>query len=288
MLMAARLMQGAGISLLVNSGLRGILKARPGRGTAMTYFGIAATAGGVFGLQIGGSLTQAYGWRSIFLMSAAIALIAVATSARYARSKAPQAEPTAPGVPESPSQIPSLAYLAIPVALNFLVFVNYSMWVVLPLYAERSFASTPSATANLLMVITVVHLLAAVPLGMLIRRVGSEMVLVLGMIAALAGTLCVLAAPSETWLGLPLMLYGAGQVAAVNSAGDIVLQRGHASLRAISLVRLSSDLGLVLGPVAIGLLADQFGLRAPFLALPTMMGVAAVIAALLMIRAHAN
>ena len=124
--------------------------------------------------------------------------------------------------------------------------------MVLPLYVERKFNAPAETTANLLMVITIVHLLAAIPVARTIGRVGSSRVLVMGVFLALCGTGLVLAAPSPPWMTLPLVLYGAGQVAAVNAGGDLVLQRGAGSSRAIGLVRLSSDLGLVVGPIVAG------------------------------------
>jgi predicted MFS family arabinose efflux permease len=44
------------------------------------------------------------------------------------------------------------------------------------------------------------------------------------------------------------------------------------------MVRLSSDLGLVVGPYVTGALSDAFGYRAPFFALPVAMAVAALFA----------
>ncbi len=93
LLLVARMVQGAGISLVVNAGLRSILLARPGRGIAMTYFGIAATFGGVFRLQIGGALTESSGWRSIFVLSSMIGIIVAALGLSFSRSgRSPHAE----------------------------------------------------------------------------------------------------------------------------------------------------------------------------------------------------
>src|SRR5680860_1687002 len=138
-LLVARIVQGAGVSLIVNAGLRSILKSQPAEGAAMTYFGLAATVGGIFGLQSGGALTDALGWRTIFGWSSvlAIAVAAIAlVSIRHGRNTfagVPGHEAAAPLIPES------AAGLAAPLILNFVVFANYSIWVVLPLYVERSF-----------------------------------------------------------------------------------------------------------------------------------------------------
>jgi MFS family permease len=167
-------------------------------------------------------------------------------------------------------------HLLAPLLLNFVVFVNYSIWVVLPLFVEREFGASAEATANLLMVITVVHLLAAIPVARLIGRVGSARVLVAGLVLSMSGAGLVLAAPGLVWMSAPLVVYGVGQVAAVNAGGDIVLRRGAGSSRAIGLVRLSSDLGLVIGPIVAGAMQDILGYGAPFVALPVLTGCSVV------------
>jgi MFS family permease len=90
------------------------------------------------------------------------------------------------------------------------------------------------------------------------------------------GTLGILLATSGWLLAPPLVLYGIGMVGSVNSAGDIVLHRGGAGSRAVGSLRQTSDLGLVIGPIAAGALADAFSFRVPFLVFPVLMLVAAV------------
>ena len=72
-------------------------------------------------------------------------------------------------------------------------------------------------------------------------------------------------APSAPWLIAPLALYAIGQVAGNSSAGDLILRLGGGGGRAVGAVRLSSDVGLVAGPAAVGVLADAAGVDAPFI-----------------------
>ncbi len=60
-------------------------------------------------------------------------------------------------------------------------------------------------------------------------------------------------------------------VGAVNAAGDIVLHRGGAGSKAVGALRQTSDLGLVVGPVVGGAIADSFSYSAPFIAYPILM-----------------
>ena len=269
-LYAGRILQGLGIALVVNAGLRSILFAKPGRGTAMTLFGIASTIGGVLGLQSSGFLTGNYGWRSIFILSAILGVwltVIPFISVRVARRSL---RPAAPAATTASRALPVRAYLA-PLAINFLIFSNYSIWVLLPLYAEQKFDIGPKMTANLLLIITLTHLVAAVPVSRFIQRFGSPRVLIAGLLLAVVGTVGVLAASSAWLLAIPLVLYGCGMVGAVNAAGDIVLHRGGAGSKAVSSLRLTSDLGLVVGPIVGGAIADSFNYSTPFIAYPILM-----------------
>jgi tellurite resistance protein TehA-like permease len=87
----------------------------------------------------------------------------------------------------------------------------------------------------------------------------------------LIGSMGILLAPSVWALALPLMFYGAGMVGSVNCAGDIVLHRGGAGSRAVGTLRQTSDLGLVIGPLAAGSMIDAIGYSAPFIAFPILM-----------------
>jgi predicted MFS family arabinose efflux permease len=66
-----------------------------------------------------------------------------------------------------------------------------------------------------------------------------------------------------------LIPYGIGQVLVTNAAGDLVLHLGGRGRQAIGMMRLSSDIGLVIGPWVSGALMDAIGYGAPFAILPT-------------------
>lgn len=274
----ARVLQGVGVAFLVNAGLRAFIGAKPERGAAMTYFTFAATIGGVFGLQTGGILTDRTGWRSVFVWCVGIGVV-IAVSSAIVWWRAKLTNGLLDHVPaRSATDDGKHVSVRGPVVLNFVIFTNYSLFVALPLYAEKEFDASPEATARLLMVITVVHLAAAFPVGRLIRGWGAQRCLATGMLVSLAGTLLIAPMPSAFAIAAPLVLYGIGQVMATSAAGDIVLHVGGQSARSVSLVRLSSDLGLVVGPYVTGALSDSFGYRAPFFALPVAMLVAAIFA----------
>lgn len=268
-----RFLQGVGVSLLVNAGLRSILFARPGRGAAMTLYGIASTSGSVIGLVSSGLLTGVFGWRAIFALSAVLGvalallpLVSTRLTRRVARS------PESPPIAEF--AVLTLRANLVPLAVNFLIFCNYSIWVILPLYAQDRFDAGPGMTARLLLIITIMHLAAAVPVSRAIQRFGSTSVLAGSVGVAIIGTMGLLLAPSVWALSIPLLFYGAGMIGSVNCAGDIVLHRGGAGSRAVGSLRQTSDLGLVIGPIVAGAMVDAFGYTVPFVVFPMLMVVA--------------
>lgn len=268
-LFGARVVQGVGISMLVNDGLRSVMRAKPGQGAAMTWFSFMATIGGVFGLQSGGYLTEAFSWRAVFALSAALASLitvtALAARGSAGRSTAPAIAATAAAEPAPDA---SRAALAAALALNFVVFFNYGAFVAIPLYTEHHFAASAKANANLLLIITLMHLLAAFPSGRAVRRWGGPRVYIAASCVSLVAMALVLPAPGLVWLAAPMVLYGAGQATATNAGGDVLLHLGGRGGRAVGLVRLSRDLGLVVGPYVTGALADVWGYGTPFVVLP--------------------
>lgn len=265
-----RILQGIGIALLVNSGLRSIVNARPGHGSAMTIYGVASTIGSMIGLQSSGFITGAFGWRWVFALSAGLGVVLAILPVLNSQIARSTRRPVEPVTPVTANPVPLRAYLA-PLAMNMVIFANYSTWSVLPLYAERKFGVAPETTANLLMVITITQLASALPVIRAIRRFGSARVLIGAAMLAMLGTVGLLFATAAWMLALPLVLYGMGMVGSVNSVGDIVLHRGGAGSSAVSSLRQTSDLGLVIGPVAAGILADAFGFAVPFTVFPLLM-----------------
>jgi MFS family permease len=282
MVLGGRFLEGIGVALMVTAVLLSILRARPAGGAAMSFFTFVSTIGSMLGLIIGGVLTGAWGWRVTFSMHVvlgAAALLAALIAWTRIRSRAVAGVVTAaPPVVPFPRRALSVAMLN-----QLLVYMNYSVFVVsLPLYADSRFDATPRQISILLMVQTLCHFVFAYPGGWLVRRYGSLPVLTGSILMAGGGILLTLAAPSIWWLILPMAVYSTGQVTAVTSSGDYILQRGGRSGQAVGWMRLSGDSGLVFGPVLVGLIADVAGYRSPFLLLPifTVTGVLLAVAKL--------
>jgi MFS family permease len=264
-LLPARGIQGVGVALLATAGLLSVLRARPGGGAAMTAFNLSTGAGGSAGLLTGGYLTAELGWRAVFWLSTVISGVLLAGSmlarvrAAVVRTRHMNEEVTR--APVRPSRTGEVAA----VAANLLVFVNYSIWVVsLPLLGAEKFGFDAGQVGIMLLFVNVVHLASAIPIGGIIRKAGGARALAIGFGVGGVGMLLVPFAPSAPWLLAPMALYAVGQVAGNSSAGDLILRLGGGGGRAVGAVRLSSDVGLVAGPAAVGALADAAGVAAPF------------------------
>jgi ACS family hexuronate transporter-like MFS transporter len=274
-LLPARGIQGVGVALLATAGLLSVLRALPGGGAAMTAFNLSTGAGGSAGLLSGGYLTAELGWRAVFWLSTVVSGVLLTGSllarmraavARTGRTSRDDANPTV-----RPSRFAEVAA----VAANLLVFVNYSIWVVsLPLLGAEKFGFDAGQVGMMLLFVNLIHLGSAVPIGGMIRKAGAARALTFGLGIGAAGLLLVPLAPSAPWLLVPMALYAVGQVAGNSSAGDLILRLGGGGGRAVGAVRLSSDIGLVAGPAAVGALADAAGVAAPF----TVLGVVALVA----------
>lgn len=277
-LLLARGIQGVGIALAVTAALLSLVRARPGEGSALTAFNVAAGIGSAFGLISGGILTGQFGWRAIFWLSAILgatlmggALASNPTRGKHSASDAPPAALT-------DDSTASWRRMAAPLLTNLLVYANYSIFIVaLPLYAADRFAAPAATIGTLLLLTNFAHLGAAIPLGRAIRRFGATRTVGPSLAVTALGIISVLIAPASAWLVLPMLIYAVGQIGGNSSAGDMVLRAGGQGGREVGMLRLSSDIGLVTGPLTVGLLADAAGAAAPFVALFAMTATAAAL-----------
>ena len=137
----------------------------------------------------------------------------------------------------------------------------------MPLLGAEKFGFGAAQVGMMLLFVNVVHLASAIPIGGIIRKAGAARALAIGFGIGGVGLLLAPFAPSAAWLIAPMALYAIGQVAGNSSAGDLILRLGGGGGRAVGAVRLSSDVGLVAGPAAVGVLADAAGVEAPFVVL---------------------
>ena len=294
-LLLARGLQGIGVALVVSAALLSLLRVRPGEGAALTAFNVAAGIGSALGLATGGFLTNQFGWRAVFWLCGLLgaALLAGALSNRPARARAPvgrtagtspmdrdTGEAMGPGV-TSRSPLPvhlDWRAMAIPLVANLLVYANYAIFVVaVPLRAAGHFDASAQTIGTVLVILNFAHLGGAIPAGRFVRRYGAARTIPISLGLVSLATLVAPVMPSLAIFVVPLVVYAFAEVMANTSAGDSVLRAGGQGGKAIGALRLSSDIGLVTGPAAVGIIADLAGTAAPFVALGSISAVFALL-----------
>ena len=164
-----------------------------------------------------------------------------------------------------PSDVRILVWMCVLIGINQLGFG--SVVPVLPLYA-RSFGVSQTAIGLSIAVYGLARFLVAMPVGQLSDRLGRRPALALGGLVTAAGNLlCAFAPNYPTFVGARFVA-GVG-AAFVLTAGQIVLAdittpavRG----RAMAIYQGSFLFAVGLGPFPGGVLAERFGLSAPFVA----------------------
>lgn len=229
----------------------------------MTAFNLSTGAGGSAALLLGGFLASTVGWRAVFWVSAGISgillLLAILAKPQITgtRTVAEANQDARPG--------PAPGALWLAVVANFIVFINYAIWVLgIPLLSAEKFGLNATDVGLVLLFVNLVHLGAAVPFGRVIRTAGAMPALGVGFGLAGLGLILAPFAPSPWVVAAPLALYAMGQVAGNSSAGDLILRLGGGGGKAVGAVRLSSDIGMVVGPALAGVITDAAGVEASF------------------------
>ena len=90
-LLAGRVVQGVGAAALSPAAMSLLMLAFPGRARAraMSIWGAASTLGGATGVVLGGLLAGALGWRSVFLVTVPITVVAVVVARHVLPESAP-------------------------------------------------------------------------------------------------------------------------------------------------------------------------------------------------------
>jgi MFS family permease len=267
----ARFVAGAGAALVINTGqivLADITTpSRRGRVMAI-YQGVFLFAVGIGPLP-GGVLAERFGLETPFVAYAAAGTVAAAVAwLRVPETKALRGKGDAAA--ESPrsfaSQVRLLARHAGFVLVGLTSFTNAvartgALFNVIPILARDRLGLATDRIGLGLALASVVGLALAYPSGVLVDHWGRKAVIVPA--TALGGLSLVLfvAAPSYAWFLFACVAWsvasGIGGAAPAAYAADVAPPGMNAA--AMSGFRMISDLGYVVGPIALGLAADLAG-----------------------------
>ena len=226
-----------GAALLVTAHAVLVGDRRRATGRTLALWRQAALLGMAAGPAIGGALTQAFGWRSIFLIQAPVALAAVpaclmAPGAAELRRRASR--------PAALLQLAGLALVsgAIAAALFVTVLMLVVGWSIEPLAAAVVVSVMPLCA------------LAAARIG---GPAGSRAVAGALLVAAGAAALAFIPTASVAWTLLPQAVVGAGMGLALTAlSGELLPDRdGYESARLLTMRHLGIALALlILAPIA--------------------------------------
>jgi predicted MFS family arabinose efflux permease len=206
---------------------------------------LSALLGFAAGPAIGGALTQAFGWRSIFLLQAPAALAALPAALTAPALPAPRAAPAEQPTRTALSGIALGRFLAlalisgaIAAALFLTVLMLIAGWGIDPLAAAAAVSIMPLAALG-----------AAWIHGPPLLRAGAGCLLV----AAGSASLAFLPTASVAWTVLPQLAIGIGMGLSLPAlAGELLPDRsGHQAARLLSIRHVGIALALlILAPIA--------------------------------------
>jgi DHA1 family multidrug resistance protein-like MFS transporter len=272
----ARFVAGAGAALVVTSGqivLADITTpARRGRVMAI-YQGVFLFAVGI-GPWPGGLLAERFGLQAPFVVYAVTGVVVSALAWLLVPDTRGFWAPA--GTPAGDARLPPFA-AQIRVLMGRLGFVLVSlvslvgfvnavartgaMFNVIPILARDRLALSTDRIGLGLALASVVGLALAYPAGMLVDRYGRKTVIVPATMMAGVSLILFVVAPSYAWFLVGCVAWsaaaGVSGAAPATYAADVAPAGMNAA--AISGYRMLSDLGYVIGPIALGAAADLFG-----------------------------
>ena len=271
-LVGARFVAGAGAAMILVSGVIVLADittpAHRGR-TMAIYQGVFTFAVGVGPLP-GGLLAERFGLHAPFLVYAVAGLLAAAVAwvgipeTRELRHAEATAGATA--MPRFGAQIRMLTghtgfMLVSLISFTSAVARTGALFNVIPVLAHDRLALTTEHIGVGLAVASVVGLAFAYPAGVLVDRFGRKVVIVPSTIVSGISLLLFLVAPSYGWFLAGCVAWsvavGVSGAAPAAYAADVAPAGMNAA--AMSAYRMLSDLGYVIGPIALGAITDVFG-----------------------------
>ena len=268
-LLASRFIEGVGSAIFATTAFQYLLQVTPkerlGRATAAFQTGLLV--GVAIGPFVGGFLAELGDFRTPFWAYAILAGF-VAVLAWFFIEDLPSRGTSARQVFAAAGQLlRSRAYLALMLVGFSMMFMRGGARVtLLPLYAEQSLGFGAGDIGILLSVSALTNLLIVNPAGRFVDSVGRKPVALIGLTTAAIATAGYGLFESFTGLLIVSMVFGVtsgmASIAPPTMVGDLAPEGAEGS--AVGVYRMSGDLGFVIGPLALGAIADTGAFTAGF------------------------
>ena len=269
-LVGARFVAGAGAALVLISGqiILADITTPERRGRAMAvYQGVFLFAVGIGPLP-GGFLAERYGLRAPFLAYAVAGVLSAALAWTFipeTKSARSAGSPDA-ALPPFRSQVALLTGQKGFILVSLISFMNAvartgALFNIIPVLAQDRLSLGPDRIGLGLALASLVGLAVVYPSGVLVDRCGRKFVIVPATIVAGLSLLLFLLAPSYAWFlaGCVAWSLAAGVSGAAPAAYAADVAPPGMNAAAMSAFRMLSDLGYVIGPIALGVAADLVG-----------------------------
>lgn len=273
-----RALQGFGSAVLTTAAMVVLadLSTAANRGRIMSLFQGSLLLGAGAGPALGGMIAAAWGFRAPFLLFGALTLGAAAwalfqipeTQGLAARPDPPPAHPSArpagppPGKGTMRILLREPSFLLVSLVTLAIFFTRSgAQMTLLPLLGHNELGLSETAVGMVFTVIAAVNFATLYVAGSLADRFGRKIVIVpSGVLTAVAVGLYVWTGSPATFLAVSILLgigTGLGGPAPAAYVADMVPPGTVGP--AMGLYRTISDLGLVLGPVLLGWIVDEWG-----------------------------
>jgi MFS transporter, DHA1 family, multidrug resistance protein len=273
-LVAARFIAGAGAAMILVTGVIVLadITTPVHRGRTMAiYQGVFTFAVGVGPLP-GGFLAERFGLHAPFLVYAVSGLLAAAVAWFHIPEtrdlRLADSTGAATGLPRFGAQIRILTRHTGFVLVSLISFTSAvartgALFNVIPVLAHDRLALTTEHIGLGLALASVVGLALAYPAGVLVDRFGRKVVIVPSTIVSGIALVLFLIAPSYGWFlaGCVAWSVAAGVSGAAPAAYAADVAPPGMNAAAMSAYRMLSDLGYVVGPIALGAITDLFGIE---------------------------
>ncbi len=264
MLVAARVGSGVAVALVTTVGLAalGATATTANRGKVMSLFHVANNSGIAVYPLVGAFVGAAFGWRSTFAVTIALAIVAGAILVPVLLRVHPRGVGVTHGAQSHGRMLHGRERATALVAANYGVVANMINRhgfrnTVLPLYAATSLGLGGVSIATAIALMSVTGLMVATPGGMAGDRFGRRRVIRAGLAAVAAGDLVFLITRDLVSFLACAALIGFGDFFSSSQTALLseVVPAEHRT-KVLAGYRFSADLGAFLGPVLLAAVMD--------------------------------
>lgn len=275
-LVISRLVQGMGAAVYTTTAMVLVSDIAPHsqRGRYMSYYQGSFFLGTAAGPAIGGFLTELGGFRAPFLALTAISVVGTIFAAARLRESLPVSGQTKISTSEVGYILKGLLANRNMLILGYTAIALFALvsgvrLTALPLYSARIAGFSAGQIGIVLGISALCGFVALRGTGPMIDRRGPKLMLISGFLLAAASSyaftltqnlyaMCAIAG----FLGVAEAMASPAQATAVLGEAD----ERHRGL-ALGSNRIFVDIGILVGPLVVGVLSDNYGLFAPFIAM---------------------